>query len=412
LDRRIYQMKVYPMRTRWLLSLAASALLPVALSCRNDAESPTEPVPATPEAAVSATAALAFWQVSAGGGHSCGVTTDHRAYCWGFNFYGQLGDGTFTSAADRLRPVAVIGGLRFLNLSLGSEHTCGVTTDYQAYCWGHNFFGQLGDGTNLHRAEPVAVAGGHQFRWVQAGQLHTCGLSYPDNRAYCWGNNDYGQLGAGPGLVRLTPVAVSGGRAFRLLSAGVSHTCAVTMTYQTFCWGRNQYGQLGDGTTDARFEPRLVAGGHLFSQVSAGQFHTCAVTTNDRAFCWGDGRRGQIGDGYNYVRLKPQAVAGGLSFGRVSAGLKFTCGETNADRVYCWGSNRYGQLGDGTTIFRRTPRAVAGGLTFKEMSAGYYHACGKTSASVGYCWGRNIYGQLGDGTTTQRLRPVRVASPQ
>ena len=400
------------MRNRSLLVLAASALLPILVSCRDDVESPTEPTLATPHAAVAAAASLAFLQVTGGGAHSCGVTTDNRAYCWGDNFSGQLGDGTFLDV-DRVRPVAVVGGLQFAHLSLSGGHTCGVTTDRHLYCWGNNFYGQLGDGSApVHQPSPVAVAGGRQFRSVEVGQSYTCALSYPDNQAYCWGHNSSGQLGDGTRTDRPVPVAVPGGRAFRSLSAGDTHTCAVTMSYRTFCWGTNSRGQLGDGTLSNRLQPRLVAGGQLFKQVSAGEFHTCALTTTGQAFCWGDGSRGQIGDGTHEQRLRPKAVAGGLTFGRLSAGFRHTCGETSGNRLYCWGSNRYGQLGDGTTVFRRTPVVVAGGLTFKQVGAGTYHTCGKTSGDVAYCWGRNDSGQVGDGTTTQRLRPTPVAAPQ
>jgi alpha-tubulin suppressor-like RCC1 family protein len=123
---------------------------------------------------------LSFLQVSGGGGHSCGVTTDNRAYCWGENHYGQLGDGTF--GTDRVRPAAVLGGLQFVQVSLSGAHTCGVTTDRRLYCWGFNFFGQLGDGSSLHQHAPVVVAGGRQFRSVEVGQIHTCALSYPTTR--------------------------------------------------------------------------------------------------------------------------------------------------------------------------------------------------------------------------------------
>ncbi len=400
------------MLNRHLLVLAASALLPILVACRDDVESPTEPTLATPHAAVAAAAPLSFLQVTGGGLHSCGVATDNRAYCWGENHYGQLGDGTFSDARDRVRPGAVVGGLEFVQLSLTGAHTCGVTTDRRLYCWGMNFYGQLGDGSSQHQSSPVAVAGNRQFRSVEVGQHYTCALSYPDNQAYCWGENSSGQLGDGTRTARSVPVAVRGGRAFRSLSAGYTHTCAVTMTYKTFCWGTNSNGQLGDGTLSNRNQPGLVAGGQLFKQVSAGEFHTCAVTTTAQAFCWGEGNRGQIGDGTNEQRLKPKAVAGGLTFDRLSAGFRHTCGETSGNQLYCWGSNRYGQLGDGTTVFRRTPVAVAGGLPFKQVGAGTYHTCGKTSGDVAYCWGRNDVGQVGDGTTTQRLRATPVAAPQ
>jgi alpha-tubulin suppressor-like RCC1 family protein len=398
------------MRARWSFALGAAALLAGTVGCREDDAAPTEPGSPAPEAAVAAAGALTFWQVSGGGLHSCGVTTDHRTYCWGYDFYGQIGDGTFSTAADHLAPAAVLGGLELTQVSLGSEHSCGITTDRRAYCWGHNFNGELGDGTTLHRPEPVAVLGGLRFRSIATGQVHTCGLTYPDSRAYCWGDNSYGELGDGTRTSRSRPVAVRGDRAFRSLDGGVGHTCGVTTANTTFCWGRNDHGQLGDGTLTQRLKPARVTGGQAFQQVGAGDTHTCAVTTGHQAFCWGFGRHGQLGNGDTDDRLTPTPVAGGLSFGRVSAGVRFTCGETLGDKAYCWGSNRYGQIGDGTTVFRHVPRAVTGGLSFKELDAGYYHVCAKTDAGVAYCWGRNTYGAVGDGTTTQRLGPTEVAA--
>ena len=147
---------------RRLAPVLAPALLVAALGCREDAESPTAPEPG-PALKTTQAQTLPFRQVSAG---TCGVTPDHRAYCWGDNFLGQLGDGTTT---DRLTPVAVAGGLRFREVSTGFVHTCGVTPDDRAYCWGLNASGQLGDGTTTNRLTPVAVAGGLRFRQVTAG---------------------------------------------------------------------------------------------------------------------------------------------------------------------------------------------------------------------------------------------------
>jgi len=399
--------------TRWLRVLLAPALVGAVLGCNEDVESPAGPAEptSTPSLAVGA-AALSFRQVSAGGqGHTCGVTTENVAYCWGVNLYGQVGDGTTTATASRLRPVPVQGGLRFRHVSAGDTHTCGVTTDDRAYCWGHNGSGQLGDGTIINSSTPVAVAGSRRFRLISAGDSYTCGLGYLDRRAYCWGSNLYGQLGDGGTAERRTPVAVLGGRAFRSLAASGFHTCAVTTTFAAYCWGYNRYGQLGDGTeVSQRSRPSLVAGGRQFVQVDAGRYHTCAVTPGERAFCWGYGRNGAIGDGKTFLRFTPRAVAGGLSITRVTAGNGHTCGETTGNRAYCWGYNLGGQLGDNSTTNRSTPVAVAGGLTFSQVSAGL-HTCGVTTAAKAYCWGENSWGQLGDGTTTDRTRPVAVVSP-
>jgi len=394
--------------TRRLALVLAPALVVAALGCREDTESPSAPEP-EPTLDITPASALAFRQVSAGGGHTCAVTTDDRAYCWGNNWAGELGDAT---TYNRLTPVAVLGGLRFRSVSAGQNHTCGVTTDDRAYCWGYNLYGHLGDGTTTWRETPVAVAGGLRFRRVDAGSDHTCGVT-TDDRAYCWGYNPYGQLGDGTTTLRLRPVAVAGRLTFKQVSTGLEHTCAVTPTYRAYCWGRNQYGQIGDSTEAVRrVRPSRVAGGRQFRLVDAGGSHTCGVTTGDRAFCWGNGRLGEIGNGKTYLSFWPRAVAGGLSLERVTAGAFHTCGETTLSRAYCWGAMGYnsGQLGDGTTTGRLTPVAVAGGLYFSQVSAGTTHTCAKTSAGVAYCWGWNFFGQVGDGTTTDRLTPVPVAA--
>jgi alpha-tubulin suppressor-like RCC1 family protein len=410
-----------------LLSVLALAILVALLGCRDDTESPTGPEPA-PALATTATA-LAFYQVSAGEDYSCGVTTDNRAYCWGASGEGQLGNGTTTgpetcppySIPCSTKPVAVVGGLRFRQISAGFFTTCGVTTDYLAYCWGHNELGEVGDGTTTYRLTPVPVAGGHKFRQVETTFEHTCGVSYSDNRAYCWGRNADGQLGTGTntgpqtgyyGPYSATPVAVARALPFRQVSTGYYHTCGVTTDDRAFCWGSNKYGQIGDSSTAARrLKPVRVSPTRQFRQVDAGANYTCAVSTSDQAFCWGDGRNGQIGNGKTYLSFWPRRVAGGLSFERVTAAYSHTCGETTSNRAYCWGLNYNGQLGDGTTTDRLTPVPVAGGLYFSQVSAGISHTCGRTPDAVAYCWGRNFDGQLGDGSVTVRLTPVPVAGP-
>ena len=386
-----------------MLSLLSGILLVATTACQDEIVSPTpDPVP-TAEAAF-VTAALAFYQVSVGSLYTCGVTTDNRAYCWGDNTYGRLGDGSTTR---RLAPYPVAGTLRFRQISAGDSHTCGVTVDQRAYCWGYGRGGALGDGTNTDRRTPVLVTGGRLFRQVDVGDFNTCGVSYPDNRAYCWGYNGSGGLGDGTNTTRSTPVAVSGGRQFRQVEASAFHTCGVTTLNQAFCWGDDEYGKLGDGTSSfSRKTPFAVAGTRRFLQVSTGRDHTCGVTTDKRAFCWGRGIFGQSGYGDMKLSYVPRPVAGGLLFDRVSAGFDHTCGETTLNRAYCWGGNGNGQLGYGTTGgIRLTPVAVAGGHFFAQVSAGQGSTCGRTSGAVAYCWGAN----LGNGSINSSPVPVRVS---
>ena len=193
--------------------------------------------------AISRSIPLSFASVSASSGHSCGVTAANDAYCWGVNSWGHLGDGT---TATRSTPTLVTGGLSFASVSVGGGHSCGVTVQGAAYCWGENVQGQLGDGTRdttNRRSLPTAVLGGLSFASVSAGRSHTCGVTATGD-AYCWGQNP--SLGDGSTTSSPTPVLVAGGLSFASVSVGVLHICGVTVGGLGYCWGVNGAGQLGD----------------------------------------------------------------------------------------------------------------------------------------------------------------------
>jgi alpha-tubulin suppressor-like RCC1 family protein len=389
-------------------------LLPIppivaALACGEDVQAPTAPESNAPAAAVAAAVApLSFRQISAGGSFSCGVTVGDRAYCWGRNDDGQLGDG---STAFRTVPVAVAGGLRFKHVSTGGTHTCGVTLDDRAFCWGWNGDGQLGDGTRDDRLTPGAVAGGRKFRQIRAGSVHTCAIT-PSNVAFCWGSNAYGQLGVGSiDNGRLTPVRVQGGQDWLQLTAGAGHSCGVTTANKAYCWGNSAFGELGDGSQNVtRPAPVAVAGGLLFRQIEAGTLHTCGVTSSDnRAYCWGSNINGQLGDGTRTDRLTPTAVAGSRRFDHLNAAQTHTCGVTLTSRGFCWGDNRQAQLGDGTFTSRLKPVPLGVALALTQVTAGNTHSCAVTTGNKAYCWGDNAYGQLGEGTVGTHVLPVLVS---
>ena len=402
-------MKAIGLRAALLLTAVTIA------GCHDDTTTPTEAPPQLQPAVTAAAGALPFFQLSGGGTpYTCAVTPDSRAYCWGWNLFGQVGDGT---TAQRVKAVAVAGGYSFAQVSTGYYHTCGITPAHNAYCWGSNQFGALGDGTMTDHFTPVAVAGGRQFRQIDVGAEFTCAVGYGDDRGYCWGENRYGQLGNGStsDSPTLTPSAVVGGLTFKQVVAGDAHACGIsTTTNRAYCWGFNGNGRLGDSTNVTRPRPtRVAAGTRKFGQMDAGWAHTCAVTTTDKAFCWGEGLSGQLGIGKGLgASLWPRAVTGGFTFRRVTTGRDHTCGETTASRAYCWGHNDRGQLGTGTTTSTLSPVRVTGGLLFAQVSAGLWHTCGKTSANVAYCWGDNAQGGLGDGTSQNyRTQPTPVAGP-
>ena len=299
--------------------------------------------------------------------------------------------------------------LTFASISAGANHTCGLTAGGSIYCWGSNDFRQLGDGTTTNRLTPVPVSGGLSFASVSLGIgiNHTCGIT-SSGGANCWGQNDNGQLGDGTTAEHFTPVPVSGGLSFTSVSAGESHTCGMTTSGDAYCWGSNSNGQLGDGTTTARLTPVPVSGGLTFALVSAGSSYTCGITTGGTTYCWGANGNGQLGDGTTTQSLAPGLLSGGLSLASVSAGFSQSCGLTSGGDTYCWGRNQFGMLGDGTTTDRLTPALVFGGFSFASVTTGGVHTCALILDGDAYCWGRNNVGQLGNGATGESWSPVRV----
>jgi len=346
-----------------------------------------------------------------GNPHTCAITTDGSAYCWGAAGLEELG----TIAPDTCdvgiivpcsrSPVAVDGSHTFQSVSPGTVHTCALATDGAAFCWGALV------GPSTARRTPQLVPGALIFQSVSAGLGFTCGVT-ADSAAYCWGSNTFGQLGDGMTQSSTSPVPVSGGVTFVSVSAGGDAACGVAIADTAYCWGANNFGQLGAATTEqcglSCTTPVVVSGNLSFRSVSAGGFHACGVAIDGTAYCWGRGTEGQLGNGATAAETTPQPVSGGLTFAMLSAGGTHTCGVTSDATVYCWGEGLEGRLGNGSTNQHATPQPVSGGLNFASVSAGSTATCAFSLDDRAYCWGSNDFGQLGDGTTADRMTPVLV----
>lgn len=305
-----------------------------------------------------------FVSLTMGFAHSCGLTSDGSAYCWGSNGGGRLGN---SSVGVALEPMPVSGGIAFGQISAGGAHTCGVTDGSVAYCWGSNGDGQLGlrglgpNCSGTCAATPTMVDAGFPVSHIAAGNAHTCALT-PDGVAYCWGRNFDGQLGNGTLIDSPLPVLVRGGLQFAGLDAGGNHTCGLLVDGSVFCWGRNSSGQLGSPTGEAcaltgalcSNIPIAVDTDRRFVTISAGGSHTCAIADTGTSHCWGRNHEGQIGNGEVFDVPVPQQVLGGLTLQSLSAGAAHTCGVSTDAEVYCWGDNFRKQIQAGTNAFRYT----------------------------------------------------------
>lgn len=357
--------------------------------------------------------------------HSCAVNVDGRAFCWGSDSAGQLGNGQqvlLTTTA-----IGVASGATFGAITTGYGFSCALATGGMAFCWGRGRVGQLGNGSNQSSNTPVAVSGGIAFRSIGDGASYACGLA-TDSSAYCWGDGDRGVFGDGTRQYASSPVPGASGLKLATLSSGWEHVCAVTAAGVGYCWGSHETGQVGDGTNpdpttgpDIRTTPQPVTGGLTFRTISAGGDHSCGITTDSLAYCWGANDLGQLGTvvpgqcfdgflpGWVFCSVAPVPVSGAHRFVTISAGAKHTCAFTETGVAYCWGGGNAGELGNGTNSSSTTPVPVSGGLTFASISAGSAYTCGITTGGLAYCWGSNLLGRLGTGSLTDSSIPLRIA---
>jgi alpha-tubulin suppressor-like RCC1 family protein len=292
-----------------------------------------------------------------------------------------------------------------------------VTSASGVKCWGFNVSGELGNGTNLQSLVPVDVStlgSGAGVVAVSAGGSHTCAVTLL-GVVKCWGSNGSGELGDATTVDRKVPVVVAGLDAVAV-SAGSNFTCAVTRAGGVKCWGDNTSGGLGNNSNSPSLVPVDVSGlgaGSGTVAVSAGRSHTCAIAEG-AVKCWGYNVDGQLGNGTKTDSWVPVDVSGlGAGSGAlaVSAGGYHSCAVTAVGGVMCWGNNGSGELGDGTNDPSLVP-VQSSGLGFGSgavaISTGLYHSCAVTLNGSAQCWGANIWGEVGNDSVIPALIPVDV----
>ena len=363
--------------------------------------------------ATATIALLAAPRVGAGLDDSCAIDAAGNTWCWGEAIAGETGDSS-APTLRHLSPVQVHGNHAFLRLT-GGDGACGLINTGEAWCWGENEHGGVGDGTQVNRPVPFAVAGGILFNVVSGAQERACAISA--GAAYCWGSNH--PIGGGPGSTGANgddtfvdapaPVAVHGGLSFKAISAGPTETCGLTQSGAAYCWGFAYQGSLGNGSSvqDSIPHPVAVSGGHTFTAIATGGSFACALDTSGLGWCWG--APGYLGLGTFKGSTVPARIGSSVAFTQISASLVNVCALTSAGVAYCWGDNSVGAIGNGKAASGYGVYAVSGGSTFSEISVGQQHVCARGTDHKMYCWGSNWTGQLGDGTSTERDVPTPVA---
>ena len=431
--------------------------------------------PATITPPDNASRSIRFSQISGAtnGYFSLAVGSDGNAYAWGWNNNGQLGDGT---RGDKHAPVMVMKPDRstypdlpedftYLQVSAGGSHSLAVGSDGNVYAWGYNGYGQLGDGTSTTRNAPVRVKTPDRntypdlpkdftYLQVSAGTNHSLALG-SDGNTYAWGNNNRGQLGDGTTSNRYAPVRVKtpdrktypdlpADFTYLQVSAGFDHSLAVGSDGYAYAWGCNYNGNLGNNTASGHSDknpapvrvrdpasPGDASKGLQATQVSAGYHYSLAVGSDGYAYAWGSNGNGQLGDGTSTDRNTPVRVKtpdrktypdlpADFTYLQVNAGFWHSLALGSDGNAWAWGYNYWGQLGNNSSgsTFNPVPARVrdpasptdkSKGLQAAQVSAGYHLSLAVGSDGNAYAWGSNSYGQLGDGTGNDKLVPVPVS---
>ena len=388
-------------------------------------------------------------QVSAGGAHTCILTTKNNVYCVGKNNFGQIGNGT--SGADvttwtQIDTTALAPGDYFTELSAALDVTCGITNNDAAYCWGNNTAGQLGydnggAGIEASRNIPSAMdtsnfAGGENFKKLVTTGNTTCVYTNLSN-IFCTGNDSNGQLGNNNSVSAdqeiLVPIntALTTPAGITDIYAGGDRFCASTNnagTVQVACWGRAANYALGDADLTNNLIPNFqstpVPGGHLTAVSLSDGTHGCGLSNSGSdIFCWGFNNSGQVGDNSTTDVQEPDSIdtsmLGGENFVKIAdtMGMEHSCALTDANNIWCWGRTLAGVLGNGTTVLDpnqvrpTTPvdnSSLDVGETFNGVELGADHTCATTSDDNLLCWGANLNYQLGIGNNLDQSTPQKI----
>ena len=383
-----------------------------------------------------------------GNGYSLALSADGTVYTWGRNEYGQLGNGV--TATNSPVPVAVktagtpMEGKTIVQISAKVWYALALASDGTVYSWGFNSWGQLGNGTSgtaNNASAPVAVktAGtpmeGKTIVQVAAGATHSLALA-TDGTIYAWGKNEYGQLGNDSTTNSPVPVAVKtagtpmDGKTIIQIHAGYEHSLALASDGTVYAWGRNNSGQLGKNDATDTHIPAAVQtlgtpmAGKVIVQLAAGNSQSMALASDGTVYTWGWNQYGQLGNGTTTNSRIPVAVVttgtplAGKTISQIAAGNAHALAMTDDGAIYSWGWNQYGQLGNGTTTNSRIPVAVvttgtplAGKTIIQITSGGSPNSLVLADDGAMYTWGWGQYGQLGDSTIgTDAKVPVAVST--
>jgi alpha-tubulin suppressor-like RCC1 family protein len=356
--------------------------------------------------------------MSAGVYHTLSIRSDGTLWAWGWNLFGQLGDG---GGGDSYSPIQIGTDTDWILVATGVGHSVALKAGGTLWAWGYNIYGQLGDGTTTDRLSPTRICIGacdaddNDWVSVAVGGFHNLALK-SNGTLWAWGSNIHGQLGDSSTTDRPSPTRICIGACdaddndWVSLAAGgnASHSLALKSNGKLYAWGSNNYGQLGDGTAVDKLSPVPIAGNDWVEFV-AGLDHNLALKSNGTLWAWGSNNYGQLGDGTTVDKLSPVPIEEtDTDWGEIASGWNHSLAQKSNGELFAWGRNDAGQLGDGTTVDKLSPVQIGSDEKWQKIEGGSWHTIARKSDGSFSSWGLNNYGQLGDGTTINRGLPVTV----
>ena len=352
---------------------------------------------------------------------NCGITSEKNVVCWGDGI--GTGQGNETNQSTPIKVLGV-GGSGYLQnitaLTAGGSSVCAIDSSENAYCWGGNNYGQIGTGSanTIPSLTPVQISIS-DVTSIAIGDTSACVTS--NNNVYCWGTNGSGQLGNGTTTNSYTGVSVNFENYFddatdestfypTSVAVGTNHACATDGYTAVMCWGDNTYGQLGNNSTSSSIAVMASLFPILSNTVLIANGNTTCLINAALISCWGENANGQLGNNSTSgYNIPTSTYADAIS--SFSLGPDHSClVDSILNEVYCSGSNNSGQLGTGTATNELSfTRNSAPNPS--QVSSGIGGGCELNTQGMPYCWGDNSYGQIGNGTTSETpvLIPTAVS---
>ena len=384
--------------------------------------------------------------ITAGGDHTVALDDEGKVYTGGYNRGGQLGDGTTN---DSEVPICIsdkeneLKGKKIISISAGEGHTVAIDEEGKAYTWGFNYYGQLGDGTTTNSVLPICISDkenelkGKKIISISAGVVHTVAID-EEGKAYTWGDNDFGQLGDGTAIVApihiysAEPICLTDKenelkrmKTVKVVTENTENTEVISLAES----GKIYIWEIGDETAIYAL-PKCISDedtelkGKRIVDISAGYGYAVALDEEGKVYTWGNNEYGQLGDGTTTNSSLPICLSNkenelkGKKIISISAGGGHTVAIDEEGKVYTWGFNYYGQLGDGTTTNSVLPICISNkenelkGKKIISISAGGGHTVVLDEEGKVYTCGANYFGQWGDGTTTKSLLPICISNKE